>query len=116
MTRTYACLPELADRMKGAVLVSGGRTNPSCANRLAVIGTAAEDDIGPVVDQGTVLASHGCDAAQTSTLGNNEETLWPSCDPGFAHASYFMLGKQHSSPIDAEVVERIADLIVQTRP
>jgi hypothetical protein len=48
-------------------------------------------------------------------VGNNEETLWPNCDPGFVHANYFMLGKSHTSAIDAEVFQRIADLMVQDR-
>jgi hypothetical protein len=116
VTMTYACLPELADKMKGAVIMSGMGSNPSCADRLSVISTAAETDIGPVVNQGTVPSSHGCDAEQSSMIGNNEETHWPNCDPGFAHANYFMLGKQHTSPIDDVVVQRIADLMLQARP
>lgn len=114
-TTSAVCNPDVADKIKGAVIMSGMGLNPRCANVLSVISTAAEDDIGPVVNQGTVPASHGCDAEQTNTIGNNEETLWPNCDPGFVHANYFMLGKTHTSPIDDVVVERIADLMVQAR-
>ncbi|MGD8859134.1 MAG: alpha/beta hydrolase [Myxococcales bacterium] len=115
-TTTFVCKPELADKVRGAVIMSGIGRNPACADRISVISTAAEDDIGPVVDQGTVPASHGCDAATMSMIGNNEETHWPNCDPGYVHSNYFMLGKTHTSSIDAEVVARIADLINVARP
>jgi hypothetical protein len=58
---------------------------------------------------------HGCDASQMNMVANNEETHWPNCDAGFVHANYFMLGKMHASSIDAEVVERIADLMKEAR-
>jgi hypothetical protein len=112
---TYVCESAIADKVKGTVLMSGIGRNPACADRLSVISTAAEDDIGPVVAQGSNPMSHGCDASMESMVGNNVETYWPNCDPGFEHANYFMLGKMHASSIDAVVVERIADLIVQAR-
>jgi hypothetical protein len=114
-TTTFVCNADLADKTKGAVIMSGIGRNPACADRLSVMSTAAEDDIGPVVNQGTVPMSHGCDASVESMLGNNEETSWPNCEPGFAHANYFMLGKTHTSSIDVAVVERIADQIKATR-
>ena len=63
-----------------------------------------------------VPMTHGCDASMESMLGNNTETAWPNCDPGFAHSNYFMLGKQHADYIDADVVKRIGDLIKLARP
>jgi hypothetical protein len=113
---TFACRPELADKVKGVVLESGSGMNPACADRLSVISSAAEMDIGPVINQGNVPTSHGCGASQMNMLGNNEETYWPDCNPGFVHANYFMLGKMHADYMDAEVVQRIADLIKLARP
>jgi hypothetical protein len=110
------CKPYLADKIKGAVIMSGIGANPACASSISVISTAAEDDIGPVVNQGSTPMSHGCDASEMNMLGNNEETYWPNCDTGFTHANYFMLGKMHASSIDREVVERIADLMKMVRP
>ena len=80
-----------------------------------MISTAAESDIGPVINQGLVPTTHGCGAAQTNMVGNNVETYWPDCDAGFTHANYFMLGKAHADYMDAVVVERIADLIKLAR-
>jgi hypothetical protein len=99
----------------GTVLMSGIGRNPACADRLSVISTAAEDDIGPVVNQGTNPMAHGCGASMESMITNNVETYWPDCNPGFQHANYFMLGKMHASSIDVEVVARIADLIKLAR-
>lgn len=112
----FACSPEIADKIKGAVLQSGSGMNPACASRISVISTAAENDIGPVINQGGVPAGHGCGAEQMGMVGNNVETYWPDCDPGFTHANYFMLGKAHADYIDAEVVKRIGDLIKAARP
>jgi hypothetical protein len=112
----FACDPAIADKLRGAVLQSGSGMNPACAASISVISSAAEDDIGPVIDQGAVPAGHGCGEPQTNMVGNNVETHWPDCDPGFAHANYFMLGKGHSDYMDAEVVKRIGDLIKAARP
>lgn len=112
----FACKPELADKIKGAVLESGSGLPPACASRISLISTAAESDIGPVIDQGAIAAGHGCGAAQMNMIGNNKETYWPDCDGGFVHGNYFMLGKAHADYIDAEVVERIGDLIKLARP
>ena len=114
-TSTFACKEELADRVVGAFPMSGMGQQLSCADRISVISSAAEDDIGPVIDQGDVPASNGCGAPVESQIGENEETLWSGCNPGFVYATYFMLGKDHSSPIDDTVVERIADLIKGAR-
>jgi hypothetical protein len=115
-TTTFVCKPYLADKVKGAVIMSGIGSNPACAANISVISTAAEDDIGPVVNQGSVPMTHGCDASQMAKVGNNDETHWPNCDPGFTHANYLMLGKAHADSIDAEVVKRIADLMKAARP
>ena len=54
--------------MVGAVLMSGiggsiGTSfNLPCADSLAVIASAAEDDIGPLPDHGSFPADHGCDS------------------------------------------------------
>lgn len=112
----FACKPELADKIKGAVLESGSGIPPACSDRISVISTAAENDIGPPIDQTTIAAAHGCGAAQVSMIGNNKETLWPDCQSGFVHASYFMLGKAHADYIDADVITRIGDLIKSVRP
>ncbi|MDD9933199.1 MAG: alpha/beta hydrolase, partial [Myxococcales bacterium] len=110
------CDPTLADKVRGAVLQSGSGTPPACAGNLSVISSAAEMDIGPVINQGATAAAHGCGAEQTNMVGNNTETHWPGCNPGFVHANYVMLGKGHSDYMDAVVVERIADLINEARP
>lgn len=112
----FACNPDVADKIQGAVLQSGSGAPPPCADQIALISSAAENDIGPVIDQGSIASAHGCGAAQENMLGNNVETYWPDCDPGFVHANYFMLGKQHADYMDPEVVERIGDLIKQARP
>ena len=111
----FVCDAAIADKAEGAVLQSGRGTNPQCADRLSVISTAAEADIGPVINQGTVPASHGCGASSFAMVGTNEETYWPNCSPGFVHSNYRMLGKGHADFIDAVVVERIADLIQLAR-
>jgi hypothetical protein len=113
---TFACRAELANKVRGVVLQSGSGMNPACASRISVISSAAQTDIGPVINQGVVPTSHGCGAPQTNMLGNNTETYWPNCNPGFAHANYLMLGKGHSDYMDAVVVSRIADLIKGARP
>lgn len=114
-TGRFACDPSIQDKVVGAFLMSGSGMNITCANRISVLSSAAEMDIGPVINQGQVPASHGCGASQESMIGNNVETYWPDCDPGFTHANYFMLGKGHIDYIDADVVKRIGDLINQAR-
>ena len=70
--RRFVCRPEYADKIKGAVIMSGVGTNPACASKIAVISTAAEDDIGPVVNQGSAPMTHGCDAMMMDKVGNND--------------------------------------------
>ena len=111
----FACKPELADKVRGAVLESGTGMNPACASRISVISSAAEMDIGPVINQGQVPAGHGCGASMENMLGNNVETYWPDCDPGFVHANYYMLGKEHATNMDVETVESAADWIKLSR-
>ena len=45
----------------------------------------------------------------------HDETFWPNCDPGFAHANYLMKTKQHASFMDASVVKSIVDWIKLVR-
>jgi hypothetical protein len=113
---TFACKPELADKIKGAVLESGSGLPPACADRISLISTAAENDIGPTITQDTIAGGHGCGAKQMNMIGNNQETYWPDCRDGFVHGNYFMLGKAHADYIDADVVKRIGDLIKLARP
>jgi pimeloyl-ACP methyl ester carboxylesterase len=117
-TRTFACKPELADKVHGVVLMSGGAQMPACADRLAVIGTVGELDIVPgEFEQSAVASAHGCGARSTRNLGNNRVTEWPACGPGWVHADYFMIGKAHGfDPIDwpdegmtQEIVDAIRD-------
>ena len=115
-TAKFACKPELQDKVKGAIIMSGAPTMPACSSRISVIITVAENDIGPAADQGAIPMGHGCGAATMSMLGNNEQKLWPDCDPGFVHSTYRMLGKGHIDSMDAEVVKSIVDLVVQARP
>jgi CheY-like chemotaxis protein len=76
--------------------MSGGGTMPSCADRLAALGTVGETDIvtGELA-QGPTASAHGCGAQQTLNVGNNRVTAWPSCQQGWIHRDYFMLGKGH---------------------
>ncbi len=116
-TNTFVCDPMVADRVRGAILMSGSPIPPACASGLSIISTIAENDLVPTpVNQGTIPTSHGCGASVENMVGNNLETHWPNCDPGFAHANYYMYGKAHADYIDAVVVERIADLINAARP
>ena len=114
-TATFGCKQDLADKVKGLIIMSGLATLPSCATRMALIDTVAEDDIAGPMDQKMLPAQHGCAAARELKLGNNEQTLWPDCQPGFVHSNYMMLDKAHADFMDAEVVESIADLIVESR-
>ena len=110
----FVCDPNIADKVRGAVLSSGFGSSPACADRLSVISTAADGE--SVIDQGATAAAHGCGAAQTGMILNNIETYWPDCNPGFVHANYQMQGKAHADYIDAELVLRIGDLINLARP
>src|SRR5689334_22611733 len=94
-TSTFACKPELASKVRGAIIMSGGPTMPACSSKISMIITVAENAIGPAADQGAIPMGHGCDAATMNMLGNNQQKLWPNCDPGFAHSTYSMLGKMH---------------------
>lgn len=78
---TFACRAELADKVKGVVLESGSGMNPACAGKISVISSVAENDIGPVINQGAVPSTvhgvwqaHAALAAQGSTH---------SCSAGF---------------------------------
>ena len=115
-TAQFGCKPELQDKVKGVIIMSGAPTMPACSSRISVIISVAEMDIGPAADQAAVPMGHGCGAQVKTMLGNNEQTLWPDCNPGFVHATYMMLGKMHTDSMDAVVVESIIDLINKARP
>jgi len=114
-TAKFGCKPELADKVKGLIIMSGTPTAPACTDRVALIDTNAEMDIAAPLNQASFPMSHGCDASMTLMVGNNTQTLWPNCDPGFVHSNYLMLGKMHADAMDAVVVESIVDLIKLSR-
>jgi hypothetical protein len=103
------------DRVKGTILMSTNPKLPACADRISVINTNAENDIAAPLPQGNVPMSHGCGAAMMSMLGNNQQTLWPSCTKGYVHSNYLMFGKAHADYMDDVVVKSIVDLIKSSR-
>ncbi len=118
-TARFGCNAAIADKVKGLIMMSGGGVGgfmgASCANNVSAIITTAEGDGREPGDQTAVATGHGCGAAQTEQILNNNHTFWPDCDPGFVHANYYMLGKEHASFMDREVVESIADWIKLAR-
>ncbi|MDD9933656.1 MAG: hypothetical protein OXT09_08640 [Myxococcales bacterium] len=114
-TARFGCLPELADRVRGLVLMSGGGVGgfggAACADSVSVIISMAEGDGRMPSDQASVAAGHGCEAAQTEMILDNVHTYWAGCDPGFVHANYYMLGKEHATFMDDEAVLSIVDWI-----
>ena len=119
-TRTFACKTEFQSKVKGVVLMSGGTGMPSCASRLAVLGTVGETDIvtGELTQAATAMG-HGCGAQQVANLGNNRVTQWPNCMPGWVHKNYFMLGKGHGFDPkdwpDDGMNKDMADALISTR-
>lgn len=114
-TPMFACKPEFEDKVDGLILMSTFPMLPACANRVSVINTNAEMDIAGPLPQGNLPMTHGCGAPEMHMLGNNEQTLWPNCDPGYVHSNYLMFGKAHADYMDPEVVKSIADLIKSAR-
>jgi hypothetical protein len=115
-TAKFGCRPELADKVRGLIIMSGSSSQPACAGKMSVIDTNAEMDIGPPLEQGMVPTQHGCKAPMMNMLGNNTQTLWPDCMPGYVHSNYLMLGKMHIDSMDDVVVKSIVDLIKSVRP
>jgi hypothetical protein len=100
--------------------MSGGSTMPACADRLAAMGTVGETDIVPgELTQGATASAHGCAAQSTRNLGNDVITEWASCDPGWVHRNYLMLGKGHGfTPTDwpdTAMVDEMVEAIASTR-
>lgn len=115
-TARFGCKAELADKVKGLVMQSGGSVGgfggAACADRVSVIISTAEGDGRMPSDQTSVASGHGCGAAQTEVIASiNDHTFWPDCDPGFVHANYYMREKEHATSMDREVVESIVDWI-----
>lgn len=115
-TARFGCKPELADKVKGLIMMSGGSVGGSfggapCANKVSVVITMAEGDGRMPSDQASVASGHGCGMAQTEMILQNVHTFWPMCQPGFVHANYYMLGKEHATFMDMEVVKSIADWV-----
>jgi pimeloyl-ACP methyl ester carboxylesterase len=123
----FGCNAQIADRVKGIILMSGA-AKPACAAKIALLNSAANLKPDPndstktivspeaLVDQTSLAMSYGCDAAQMKAVDmNNDETFWPNCDPGFVHANYLMKTKQHADFMDASVVTSIVDLIKLSR-
>lgn len=118
-TARFGCKPELADKVKGLIMMSGGGVGgfggAACGSMVSDIITTAEGDMRMPTDQGTVAMGHGCGAAQTEMILQNVHTFWADCQPGFVHANYYMLGKEHATFMDKEVVESIANWIKLSR-
>jgi hypothetical protein len=118
-TARFGCNAALADKVKGLILMSGGGLggfgSPACANSVSLIISTAEGDNRMPSDQASLATMHGCDAAQNEMILMNNHTFWANCDPGFVHANYYMLGKQHATSMDREVVESIVDWIKISR-
>lgn len=111
-TSRFGCKPELASKVQGLVIMSGGgASSTSCASKMAMIVTTAEGDNGMPGDQTMLATSHGCAASKMEMILNNVYTYWPDCQPGFVHANYYMLGKEHATFMDKEVVQSIVDWI-----
>jgi hypothetical protein len=118
-TARFGCSDAIADKVKGLIMMSGGGVSgfsaASCAERVSAIISMAEGDGRMPSDQATLASSHGCDAAQTEMILENVHTHWDNCDPGFVHANYYMLGKEHATFMDDDVVHSIADWIKLSR-
>lgn len=114
-TSQFGCKAELADKVKGLIIMSGASTLPSCASKMSVLNTVAEMDIGPAINFQSLPMQHGCGAEMSAMLGNNVETFWPMCTPPFVHAKYEMLGKMHADFMDKEVVQSLVDWIKLSR-
>jgi pimeloyl-ACP methyl ester carboxylesterase len=119
--RTFACKAEFQTKVKGVVLMSGGTAMPSCASRLAALGTVGGTEAataGPPNQDATAMG-HGCGAGQAMNLGNNQVTQWPNCMPGWVHKNYVMVGKGHGfNPADWPddgMNKDMADAIISTR-
>jgi hypothetical protein len=115
-TAQFGCKPELADKVRGLIIMSGSPMQPACASKVSVIDTNAEMDIAMPLNQGNIPMQHGCKEPVMMTLGNNTQTLWPDCNKGFTHSNYLMLGKMHADFMDDVVVKSIVDLIKSVRP
>lgn len=113
-TASFGCKPELADKVKGLILMSGGGS-ASCQSKMSMIVTTAEGDGRMPGDQTTLATSHGCKASKTEMILMNTHTSWPECMAGYVHANYYMLGKEHATFMDADVVKSIADWIKLAR-
>ena len=114
-TARFGCKAELADKVKGLIMMSGGGVGSfggaACASKVAVIITTAEGDGRMPSDQSMLAGTHGCQAGMSQMILNNVHNFWPTCQPGFVHANYYMLGKEHATFMDKEVVESIANWI-----
>jgi hypothetical protein len=114
-TARFGCKPELADKVKGLIMMSGGSiggfSGAACSSKVAVIMTTAEGDGSMPADQTMLATTHGCDAGQSQMILNNVHSFWAGCDPGFVHANYYMIGKEHATSMDKAVVESIVNWI-----
>jgi hypothetical protein len=114
-TARFGCKAELADKVKGLIMMSGGGVSgfsaAACASKVAAIVTTAEGDKSKPGDQSMLAGTHGCGSGQSQIILNNVHDFWPMCMPGFVHANYYMLGKMHATSMDKQVVESIANWI-----
>lgn len=90
---------------------------PSCAERVSMIGTQGEDEDFERLDQGKVAAAHGCDPEMKGPelIGNNERRYWDGCDRAWVHEDWHLLGKGHIDAIDDEVVLSIIESVKGTQ-
>jgi hypothetical protein len=51
-TATFGCRAELADKVRGLIIMSGSPVLPACASKMSIIDTNAEMDIAQPLDQG----------------------------------------------------------------
>jgi pimeloyl-ACP methyl ester carboxylesterase len=118
-TARFGCKPELADKVKGLIMMSGGGVGgfggASCSNKISAIITTAEGDGREPSDQAMLATTHGCGAGMTEMILMNKHTFWPMCQPGFVHANYYMLGKEHATFMDKDVVQSIVNWIKLAR-
>ena len=114
-TARFGCKPELAEKVKGLIMMSGGSVGgfggAACADKVSVIITMAEGDNRMPSDQSMLANTHGCMPGMSQMILNNVHSFWPTCKPGFVHANYYMLGKQHATSMDKDVVLSIANWI-----
>lgn len=128
--KTFVCDPELKDKVRGVIGMSGGAAlpggglrggggmvTPNCSDYIGQIHTVGDmDSVKGNPDQSAAASKHGCGAkAAAKDLGNNQLVEeWPDCDPGWVHENITMGAHSHTTPINPEVVKHIVEKIKAT--